>query len=130
MDIWISLTIYRSNWAVIWEGVKRMGEGKILPRTGAMCMRVGGQLQYVVVIRLPVVSKRIMCEMGRKSGKTMENLEDQNGQLQHLNQLACQDDCILRKRTRERALPKIFWTPPKEFLVCSVVDICTGKTDH
>ena len=34
------------------------------------------------------------------------------------------------KRTRERALPKIVWTPPKELLVCSVVDFCTGKTEH
>ena len=23
-----------------------------------------------------------------------------------------------------------FWTPPKELLVCSVVDFCTGKTKH
>ena len=30
------------------------------------------------------------------------------------------------KRTRERA----FWTPPKDLLVCLVVDFCTGKTEH
>ena len=31
------------------------------------------------------------------------------------------------KRTRERALPKTFGPPPKQLLVCSVVDFCTGK---
>ena len=30
------------------------------------------------------------------------------------------------QRTRS---PKNFWTPPKELLVCSVVDFCTGKTE-
>ena len=34
------------------------------------------------------------------------------------------------KRARERALPKLFWTPPKELLVCSVVAFCTRKTEH
>ena len=31
------------------------------------------------------------------------------------------------QRTRS---PENFWTPPKELLVCSVVDFCTGKTEH
>ena len=31
------------------------------------------------------------------------------------------------KRTRERALPKLFGTPPKELLVGSVVDFCTEE---
>ena len=41
-----------------------------------MGMGVGGQLPEVVVIRRPVVSKRTMRKMGRKSGKTMEHLEN------------------------------------------------------
>ena len=32
-------------------------------------------------------------------------------------------------RTRTRS-PENVWTPPKELLVCSVVDFCTGKTQH
>ena len=39
-------------------------------------MVVGGQLTEVVVIRRPVVSKRTMRKMGRKSGKTMEHFEN------------------------------------------------------
>ena len=34
------------------------------------------------------------------------------------------------KRTREYALPKIFWTPSKELLVCSVMVFCYKKTEH
>ena len=30
----------------------------------------------------------------------------------------------------ERTLPKNFWTPPTELLVCSVVDFSTGKTEQ
>ena len=26
--------------------------------------------------------------------------------------------------------PENFWTPPKELLACSVVEFCTGKTEH
>ena len=35
-----------------------------------------------------------------------------------------------RKSTRRTRSPENFWTPPKELLVCSVVDFCTGKTEH
>ena len=31
------------------------------------------------------------------------------------------------QRTRS---PEHVWTPPKELLVCSVMDFCTGKTKH
>ena len=30
----------------------------------------------------------------------------------------------------ENTLSRKFWTPPKELLVCSVMDSCTGKTEH
>ena len=34
------------------------------------------------------------------------------------------------KRTRRTRSPENFWIPPKELLFCSVVDFCTGKTEH
>ena len=35
-----------------------------------------------------------------------------------------------RKTYQTMRSPENFWTPPKELLVCSVVDSCTGKTEH
>ena len=35
-----------------------------------------------------------------------------------------------RKTYQRTRSPENFWTPPKELLVCSVVDFCTGKTEH
>ena len=35
-----------------------------------------------------------------------------------------------RKTYQRTRSPENFWTPPKELLVCSVVDSCTGKTEH
>ena len=61
--------------------------GKNLLLTGAMGMRVGGQLQLVVVIRSPIVSQRIVCKMGRRTGKTMDILEAKNGTTTALEQI-------------------------------------------
>ena len=33
-----------------------------------------------------------------------------------------------RKTYQRKRSPENFWTPPKELLVCSVVDFCTGKS--
>ena len=35
-----------------------------------------------------------------------------------------------RKTYQRTRSPENFWTPPKELLFCSVVDFCTGKTEH
>ena len=35
-----------------------------------------------------------------------------------------------RKTYQRTRPPEKFWTPPKELLVCSVVDFCTGKTEE
>ena len=35
-----------------------------------------------------------------------------------------------RKTYQRTRSPENFWTPPKELLVCSAVDFCTGKTEH
>ena len=35
-----------------------------------------------------------------------------------------------RKTYQRTYPPEKFWTPPKELLVCSVVDFCTGKTEQ
>ena len=35
-----------------------------------------------------------------------------------------------RKTYQTTRSPENFWTPPKELLVCSVVDSCAGKTEH
>ena len=35
-----------------------------------------------------------------------------------------------RKTYQRTRSPENFWTPPKELLVCSVVDFCTGKTER
>ena len=35
-----------------------------------------------------------------------------------------------RKTYQRTHSPGMFWTPPKVVLVCSVVDFCTGKTEH
>ena len=35
-----------------------------------------------------------------------------------------------RKTYQRTRCPENFWTPPKELLLCSVVDFCTGKTEH
>ena len=35
-----------------------------------------------------------------------------------------------RKTYQRTRSPENFWTPPKELLVCSVVDFCMGKAEH
>ena len=35
-----------------------------------------------------------------------------------------------RKTYQRTRSPENFWTLRKELLVCSVVDFCTGKTEH
>ena len=35
-----------------------------------------------------------------------------------------------RKTYQRTRSPENFWSPPKELLVCSVVDFCIGKTEH